>query len=378
VHRFGPSRGRSDTIWSKGQAVIQDRRSFVKMLAAGALGARVAPLAATAKTTMRLAYTSFWTRLQQDRDLGAPAPRFDVFQLLRLCEEFGASGVQVELSMLPTGDAASLSSIRASCEQKGIALELSLPSSAVETPEAYAHAVSVARAVGADRARVALLSGRRYETFDSRAAWAAFASKWRDTLPRMRAEFDRHRLDIGIENHKDWLAAELVALIRSIGSAYVGACVDFGNNIALLENPDDTIAQLAPYAVTTHVKDMAVRETGQGFELSEVPLGEGFLPLGRYIETIRRHRPKTSLCLEMITRDPLVVPYKTDRYWAPFDEGARAAARTGPFEARVLSKAARTPLPRTSGLDAAERQRAENDHVRASLAYASGTLKLAR
>jgi sugar phosphate isomerase/epimerase len=358
---------------------MQDRRSFVKTLALGALGARVPALAARVKTTMRLAYTSFWTRIQQDRDTtGIASERFDVFQLLRLCEEFGASGVQVELSMLQTGDAAALTSVRSSCEQKGIALELSLPAAAVETRDAFARAVSVARAVGADRARVALLSGRRYETFDSRVAWNAFASKWRETLPRMRPEFDRHRLEIGIENHKDWLAAELVALITSIGSAYVGACVDFGNNIALLEDPDDTIEQLAPHAVTTHVKDMAIRQTEQGFELSEVPLGAGILPLGRYIETIRRHRPNAPLCLEMITRDPLVVPYKTDHYWAPFDEGARAAPRTSRFEARVLSKASPTALPRTSGLNAAERQRAEDEHVRASLAYATGTLKLTR
>jgi sugar phosphate isomerase/epimerase len=358
---------------------MQDRRAFLKALVVGALGARVPALAAGAKTTMRLAYTSFWTRLQQDRDTVAhAAQRFDVFQLLRLCEDFGASGVQVDLSMLPTGDAATLSSVRTLCEQKGIALELSLPASAVETPEAYARAVSLARAVGADRARVALLSGRRYETFDSRAAWTAFASKWQETLPRMRPEFDRHRLDIGIENHKDWLAAELAALISSIDSPYVGACVDFGNNIALLEEPDETIEQLAPHAVTTHVKDMAVRETEQGFELSEVPLGQGMLPLGRYIDTIRRHRPNASLSLEMITRDPLLVAYKTDRYWAPFDEGARSAARRVRFEERVLSKAAPRPLPSTSGLDAAERQRAEDENVRASLAYASSTLKLKR
>ena len=31
--------------------------------------------------------------------------------------------------------------------------------------------------------------------------------------------------------------------------------------------------------MTTHLKDMAVRPSPDGFELSEVPLGEGIVPL---------------------------------------------------------------------------------------------------
>ncbi len=103
--------------------------------------------------------------------------------------------------------------------------------------------------------------------------------------------------------------------------------MDFGNNLALLEDPDETIALLAPFAVTTHLKDMAVRRTADGFELSEVPLGQGILPLGRYVAAVRRARPDARLCLEMITRDPLSVPYRTDRYWVAFDAAARRPER---------------------------------------------------
>ena len=64
---------------------------------------------------------------------------------------------------------------------------------------------------------------------------------------------------------------------------------------------------------------MAVKPTAEGFELSEVPLGEGFLPLAEMIATLRAQRPDVPMCLEMITRDPLPVPYKTDRYWVAID-----------------------------------------------------------
>jgi sugar phosphate isomerase/epimerase len=223
---------------------------------------------------------------------------------------------------------------------------------------------------------VALLYGRRYESFETREAWDAFAAKWRGTLTRMRPEFNRHSLRVGIENHKDWLAAELAALLREIDSPNVGACLDFGNNLALLEDPDETIEVLAPHAVTTHLKDMAVRRTESGFELSEVPLGQGMLPLERYVATLRRARPAAPLCLEMITRDPLSVPYKAERYWVAFDAPARSTERVRHFEARVLGKTSDRPLPRTTGLGADAQVTAEDEHVAASVDYAADVMKL--
>jgi sugar phosphate isomerase/epimerase len=352
------------------------RRTFLTALALVVLAPARAVHAAR-RTSVYLAYTSFAVRLAQRSDPARTAPAaLDADAHLRLCDRFGSGGAQVDFSQLPIGDARALAKVRSAFEEHGVDLELSIPARYLETPEAYATAVAAARALGATRARVALLSGRRYESFETRAAWDAFAAKWRETLPRMRREFDRHRLAIAIENHKDWLAGDLVALLRSIDSPHVGACVDFGNNVALLEDPDETIEQLAPYAVTTHLKDMAVRRSEAGFELSEVPLGRGVLPLARYIATIRAARPAAPLCLEMITRDPLDVPYKIDRYWTAFDAASRDPERVTRFEARVLARASEGPLPRVAGLSPDARVAAEDENVRVSLAYARDVLKL--
>lgn len=354
------------------------RRTFLKTLAFGAVApAQVLRGAAGASTSMYLAYTSFAVRMLQGRDIlksTAAALGPDVF--LQLCRHFGARGAQVDFSQLPLEDPKALAAVRSAFERANVQIELSIPARYLETPEAFAQAVLVARSLGATRGRVALLYGRRYESFETRAAWEAFAAKWRETLPRMRPEFNRHRLAIGIENHKDWLAPELAALLAAIDSPYVGACVDFGNNLALLEDPDETVDLLAPHAVTTHLKDMAVRRTEAGFELSEVPLGQGVLPLDRYIATLRRARPETPLCLEMITRDPLAVPFKAERYWVAFDAAARSAERTRHFENRVLGRSWDRPLPRTTGLSAEAQVAAEDENVRASVAYAVDVLKL--
>jgi sugar phosphate isomerase/epimerase len=325
---------------------------------------------------MFVAYTSFAVRMLQGRDiLKSTASALDAHTFLELCRRFRVGGAQIDLSQLPVGDPEALAAVRTAFEQQRIAIELSIPSRHLESPEAYAQAAAVAQALGATRARVALLYGRRYESFETRGAWDAFVAIWRGTLTRMRPEFNRHPLQVGIENHKDWLATELVALLREIDSPNVGACVDFGNNLALLEDPDETIEVLAPHAVTTHLKDMAVRRTEAGFELSEVPLGQGVLPLARYIATLRQARPAAPLCLEMITRDPLPVPYKTERYWVAFDAPGRAE-RVRRFEARVLGKASDAPLPHTTGLTAEEQVAAEDAHIATSVDYAARVLTL--
>jgi hypothetical protein len=117
---------------------------------------------------------------------------------------------------------------------------------------------------------------------------------------------------------------------------------------------------------------MAVRPYAEGFELSEVPLGTGLLPLGRMVETLRRHRPEVPLCLEMITRDPLPVPYLTEGYWVPF--GPRDEPLVERFKERVLSRASRAPLPRITGLTPAEMLAAEDDNVRRSAAFSRANL----
>lgn len=324
---------------------------------------------------MCLAYTSFAVRMLQGRDiLKSTAAALPAEGLLDLTERFWAGGAQVDLSQLESHDPVYLARVRARAEKAGLWLELSVPSKYLESPEAYAQMAGVAQALGVDRIRVALLYGRRYESFATADAWAAFGRKWRGQLAAMVAVVERYPIRIGIENHKDFTARELAELLTSLGSPKIGACVDFGNNISLLEDPLDTIRTLAPFAVTTHLKDMAVRPSPDGFELSEVPLGEGMVPLAEAIGLIKAARPDARLVLEMITRDPLSVPYRTDKYWiAVTRPSADALAR---FERDVLGKAWSNQLPRISHLTKPQQVEAEDENVRRSVTYAKTALHL--
>jgi sugar phosphate isomerase/epimerase len=238
----------------------------------------------------------------------------------------------------------------------------------------FEQAVKVARAAGASSLRVVCLLGRRYEMFDSRAAWEEAVSGFHRQIAVAVPIVERHKMRLGIENHKDWRVDQQVALLRQYSSEYVGVTLDTGNNLSILDHPEETVEKLAPWTFNTHFKDMAVEETEDGFLMSEVPLGEGMLDLPRMVKTIRAARPDVYFSLEMITRDPLLVPCLTEPYWASFTEipGADLAR----FLRRMRASKPRSPLPRISGLSDAERYALEVDLVNRSLAYATTHLSL--
>jgi sugar phosphate isomerase/epimerase len=353
------------------------RRALLRALPATALLAGTSDAAGAARSgRFAIAYTSFAVRMRQGRDLirGAPpgAAAFPAEAFLDLCRSFGADGCQMDESQLSSTSADYLDGIRRRLDEAGLFLELSVSGKILEDETLFAERVALGRKLGAARFRVALLHGRRYENFPTAAKWQEFAEHWKRALPRAKPWLEHHRMPVGIENHKDFRIRELSDLLRSVDSPYLGVCLDFGNNLAFLEDPLELAEALAPFAVTTHLKDMAVRPYADGFELSEVPLGTGVLPLREMTEVIRKHRPEAPLCLEMITRDPLQVPYLQDGYWTTF--GGRDGALIDRFRAKVLAKASAAPLPRTSGLTLEQMIAAEDDNVRLCAAYARANL----
>ena len=265
------------------------RRAFLGLAIAMPLARR----RAGDRTSMCLAYTSFAVRMLQGRDiLKSTAAALPADALFDLCDKFDCGGAQLDWSQIVSFEPAALLALRKRVEASHLALELSVPSKYLESARGV-------RRDGPrrDRARrrahprgVALRTSLR-DVRDTRRV----DGLGREVAHHARSACERRSttrpIIVGIENHKDWHAAELVELLRLIASPRVGACVDFGNNISLLESPLETVRTLAPFAVTTHLKDMAVKPTAEGFGLSEVPLGDGFLPLAEIIAILRAQRP---------------------------------------------------------------------------------------
>ena len=188
----------------------------------------------------------------------------------------------------------------------------------------------------------------------------------------------KYKLPVGIENHKGWRAAEQAAWLKRASSEYLGVCLDFGNNISLCEDPMDTLNTLLPYINFAHIKDMAVEEYEDGFLLSEVPMGEGFLDLKQMVQILRKKDPNMIFELEMITRDPLRIPVFTTKYWATFDDSV------SPLPGRDLAKVLalvkknkpKKPLPKMAGLSPEAQLQAEDDYNNQCIAWAKQNLDM--
>src|SRR6185369_724762 len=131
-------------------------------------------------------------------------------------------------------------------------------------------------------------------------------------------------LDLGVkialENHAgDMQAREVKTIIEESGKDFVASCLDTGNPVWCIEDPFVSLETLAPYVVTTHVRDSAVFETPQGAAWQWVALGDGNIDLVRFVEQFRKLCPKSSMQLEIITgRPPAIHAYYDPAFWKAF------------------------------------------------------------
>ena len=292
----------------------------------------------------------------------------DAYEFLEHCHALGAAGIQSAIN----GDAAKL---RGRAEQLGMYIEAMVPLPKGKDTAAFETGLRNAKTAGARCVRSACLSGRRYETFSSFAEWRQFVSQSKASLKTALPLLERHKIPLALENHKDWTADEMLVELKTHSSEYLGACLDFGNNISLLDDPLAVVEKLAPFAVSTHIKDMGVESYADGFLLAEVPLGEGYLDLPAMVGLVRKARPDTRFNLEMITRNPLEVPCLTEKYWATFPD------RNGSYLARTLKVVQKEgkgiqALPRVESEPRAAQLRLEDDNVKHCLNHAREKLDL--
>lgn len=330
---------------------MSTRRDFLATFAA----APAALAAASARAPMAVATTCYMT---------VRRPK-DTYEFLEYCHSLGAGGIQSQLTSTAPDY---LRKLRARAEELGMWIEVMAGLPKAEGDEAFARVLSASKEVGALCVRSACLGGRRYETFATLDDWNQFVKRSHKAIQLGVPMAEKAGIPWALENHKDWTVDEFVAVLKKYSSEHLGVCLDTGNNMSLLDDAMEVVERLAPYAVSTHIKDMGVEEYEDGFLLSEVPFGEGMLDIPKIVQVIRAARPKTKLTLEMITRDPLKIPCLTDRYWATFPDsnGRRLASAMRMVRTSRKPK----PLPKLSVLPSQAQAQVEDDNVRLCLTYA--------
>ena len=284
----------------------------------------------------------------------------DALEFLEKCHALGAGGVQTQVN----GD---LHKLRARAEKLGMYIEGMVSIPRTGDLSALEKNLADAKAAGVNVVRAAMLSGRRYESFATLADWKKWVEQTHAAIKAALPVIEKHKVIVAIENHKDWTTEEFPRLLKTYQSEYLQVCLDFGNNIAMLDDTMEMVEALALHTKSTHIKDMGVRSYEDGFLLSEVPLGTGILDLPKIVSTLQKANPQVRFSLEMITRDPLKVPCLTKQYWDVFpDRSGRYLAQTIKL---VNERTSRDPLPTVAQLSREERAKVEEENVKACLRY---------
>lgn len=116
----------------------------------------------------------------------------------------------------------------------------------------------------------------------------------RDLLPELR----KKRIKLAIENHDRLKAREFEDIIQSIGSEWVGICLDSVNSMGAGEGFETVAEILIPYTINLHIKDFTIFRVRHkmGFVIEGRPAGKGMLNIPDLIS----RTSQTGLCQSAI------------------------------------------------------------------------------
>jgi len=141
---------------------------------------------------------------------------------------------------------------------------------------------------------------------------------------------------MAVENHIDFNGQEMLSLLESVDSPFLGINFDTGNFVRLLDDPVQAMDVLAPHTYATHVKDLKVQRgvpVNEWYFFSSVPVGEGVVDNVKLIERLRRAGFDGLLAAET---DFLHPDYEGDEY---------AAVAASVRELRRLVAQVEVPVP---------------------------------
>ncbi len=179
--------------------------------------------------------------------------------------------------------------------------------------EHLALGLRMAKALGSPVLRVVLGNG------DDRKTDGGIEARIEDTAKVCKSQRSRAMdagVKIAVENHAgDMQAWELVTLIEAAGKDYVGANMDSGNATWTMEDPLASLETLAPYVLTTSLRDSAIWESANGATVQWTAMGEGTVDLKTYFARFAELCPNVPVHIETISGFNRELPYLKADFW---------------------------------------------------------------
>jgi sugar phosphate isomerase/epimerase len=254
---------------------------------------------------------------------------WSAFEYLQYCASQGVQGVHFsEPRFLGSLDEDNLRQVREEAERLGIGIEIGMlsicPASKLfdatkgTAEEQLTRMIRAAQVVGSPILRAVL--GNRFDRHCGVPMQEYIESTVR-VLRGVRSVALDAGIRIAIENHGgDLRACELRELVEAAGTDFVGVCLDSGNLPLTFDLPCDALDLLAPYVVTTHIRDARIFSTETGVAVAWVRAGEGNIGLEPFLRRLVKLKPECPLQLETIVLEPRTLDFRVPGFWDAFPE----------------------------------------------------------
>ncbi len=168
-------------------------------------------------------------------------------------------------------------------------------------------------------------AARCYQGFGAdRQSEGGLTARMKDTVKVCKAVegYAKERgVKIAIENHAgDMQAWQLKQLIEEAGPDYVGATIDSGNATWTLEDPLMNLEILAPYVVSSGIRDSMVWEYEDGAKVQWTAMGDGNVDVKRYSQRFAELCPEVPLQLEIISGFSKPFAYLKPGFWKGYED----------------------------------------------------------
>lgn len=142
-----------------------------------------------------------------------------------------------------------------------------------------------------------------FSRYDKQVGRAGHMKRCIENLREAAKILEDEEIFLGIENHMDFTGRDFVEIFDAVDSPCVGAALDTGNGMTVFSDPNEEYKLLAPYVITTHIKDTNVLQDPAKAHAPYAPvdcmIGEGFVDIEDAIETMAR-KSKHAVGLHLI------------------------------------------------------------------------------
>jgi len=185
--------------------------------------------------------------------------------------------------------------------------------------EHLALGIRISKTLGSPAFRV-ILGSRR-----DRLTEGGIEARIDDTVKLLKANKNRATdagIKIAMENHAgDMHSLELVRLVEEAGKDWVGVNMDSGNAVWTLEDPFENLKNLAPYVLTTSLRDTMVWPSENGYTAAWTAMGEGLVDWKQYFAHFAKVCPDAPVCIETISGFNRELAVKSDEFWKAWPNG---------------------------------------------------------